>query len=475
MLSIDDLITKQTQADVRSSIMSIAATFDLATTSWNEGSPALAIIDTFAQKVSDTLMVGVVTVAKGVFLDYAASVTPEGGPGWLDILAKSRYGNTRIPAVRAPTTIKFTSTNSPGGTYAAKALHVARGNIVYSNTASIVIPVNGDVSAAFEADVAGAAGSSGQGTITTMITTIAGVVCTNLVAAIGSDAETNANLVVRCRAKLQNISSNGPPGAYTYNATTINGENQVVVSSGPLSQPQYPVTRVRSVKDIVTGIVTTYVAHDAGSYTSPPNYTNNLSKSLASSTNASPIVCTTSSAHGYTTGSTVQITDHLINTGANGSWSIIVLSSTTFSLTGSVGNGVGGATGASYRYSDLDLIDNSIQANAVPLSGTSLTQSATAQDVPIIGVITVTGAAANNSDAVIAANASTAVALLFKRIPIGGVGTANILYLQSVRTAVMNAVGAENVVLSLPAADVAVLDNYVLETTTTPIWTVTRI
>lgn len=66
---------------------------------------------------------------------------------------------------------------------------------------------------------------------------------------------------------------------------------------------------------------------------------------ISSSTNASPISITTSSAHGYSTGDTVFICDHTTNTNAVGTWEITVTGLTTFTLDGSTGNGVGGATG----------------------------------------------------------------------------------------------------------------------------------
>lgn len=70
------------------------------------------------------------------------------------------------------------------------------------------------------------------------------------------------------------------------------------------------------------------------------------------STNTTPIVITTSSAHGLQTGVVVIINGHLVNTAANGAWRAHVLTSTTFRLinfdgTDSVGNGDGGATGTS--------------------------------------------------------------------------------------------------------------------------------
>ena len=72
---------------------------------------------------------------------------------------------------------------------------------------------------------------------------------------------------------------------------------------------------------------------------------------IASSTNATPIVVTTSGAHGYSTGDIVVIAGHTTNTAANGTWKIAAAAGSTFALTtlldgnNSTGNGVGGATG----------------------------------------------------------------------------------------------------------------------------------
>ena len=68
--------------------------------------------------------------------------------------------------------------------------------------------------------------------------------------------------------------------------------------------------------------------------------------SIVSSTNASPIVVT-ATAHGLLTGYVTTIASHTVNTAANGTWVVERLSADTFSLRGSTGNGVGGATGTS--------------------------------------------------------------------------------------------------------------------------------
>ena len=70
---------------------------------------------------------------------------------------------------------------------------------------------------------------------------------------------------------------------------------------------------------------------------------------IASSTNASPIEITCSGVHSLVDGAYVYITGHTVNTGANGQWRITYVSTTKFTLNGSVGVGVGGATGTVYE------------------------------------------------------------------------------------------------------------------------------
>jgi len=77
----------------------------------------------------------------------------------------------------------------------------------------------------------------------------------------------------------------------------------------------------------------------------PSNVTVPSAVAIASSTNATPIVVTTSSPHGLTTGSSVYVYQHNTNTAANGTWKVSVVNSTSIILVGSVGNGVGAGTG----------------------------------------------------------------------------------------------------------------------------------
>lgn len=65
---------------------------------------------------------------------------------------------------------------------------------------------------------------------------------------------------------------------------------------------------------------------------------------ISSSTQALPTVITTASVHGLSSGQVVEISNHLVNTAANGTWPVTVLTTTTFSVP-VAGNGVGTASG----------------------------------------------------------------------------------------------------------------------------------
>ncbi len=75
------------------------------------------------------------------------------------------------------------------------------------------------------------------------------------------------------------------------------------------------------------------------------------SRSISSSTDATPIVVTTSAAHGFVAGDTIVVAGHATNVAANGTWVIgTVPTSTSFSLLTSVGSGAGAGTGGTAIY-----------------------------------------------------------------------------------------------------------------------------
>lgn len=74
--------------------------------------------------------------------------------------------------------------------------------------------------------------------------------------------------------------------------------------------------------------------------------------SITAASNAGPIVITTSAAHNLATNQFVRVAGVTGNTAANDNWQITVLTSTTFSLNGSTGNGayVSGGTAQPFGF-----------------------------------------------------------------------------------------------------------------------------
>lgn len=102
-------------------------------------------------------------------------------------------------------------------------------------------------------------------------------------------------------------------------------------------------------------------------------YYPNSAVSIVSSTNAAPIEITIV-AHGLLTGMQVIVANHLVNTAANGTWTIIKTGDDTFTLTGSTGNGIGGASGTVVKTQTPAIADRTVEVILFP--GTTLKMEA---------------------------------------------------------------------------------------------------
>lgn len=260
--------------------------------------------------------------------------------------------------------------------------------------------------AIFAADVAGPNSTAAPGTITQTVTTLSGVTCNNLQSFVGTDWESNTALAARCRLKIQSLSPNGPGGAYEYFALSA---NSLLAAESPPVELSAPVTRVITQSSATTGIITTVIASASGAVPGISNL------AVSGATNASPIVLTTAT-HGLSTGDYVTVSGVLGNTAANGTWTITVLSGTTFSLTGSAGNAAY-TSGGIVQGGDLGQVDKIIQANAVPDDITAITESAIAFNVNIVAAVEVPQA----NVAIYSASVQSALALYFASLPIGGI------------------------------------------------------
>lgn len=102
---------------------------------------------------------------------------------------------------------------------------------------------------------------------------------------------------------------------------------------------------------------------------------------ISSSTNATPIVITTTASHGYSNGDIVAVGGHAVNTAANGTWQIAGVTATTFQLltrqdaVNSTGNGVGAATGYCVDITTAAIASDLGAAGGANTNGTDVTLS----------------------------------------------------------------------------------------------------
>lgn len=409
-------------------LLAEGVTLGLQTTQWQAGGITRTILAMLATGLAtDDQIISV--MAQGGFLDWASLVTPDPAvvpastwqPGWLDELASSTFNCPREIAFQAPGQIVFTnSTGGSLGPYAAGTFHVSNPTTgaTYHNEASLTIPTGTSTPQNFVADVAGAGGTSGASTITNLVTTLAKVTCTNPVAFVGANAESNAALVSRCKLKQGSLSPNGPEAAYEFFALTALTVLQLLNPSITLTNG--PITRAIALTDTTTGVVSVFVANATGAQDG------HIRAPVIGATNASPIVLNV--GPGNFTG-VLSVGDWLFvagvegNGAANGFHQIAHVATSggntqiTYEAT-SAGSGVF-TSGGTAELGDLGLVDYVIQSNCVPLAVGETTQWAGTTAVNV--AVTVYVPSAHAVDVV--ATIQTALASYFANIPIGGLTT----------------------------------------------------
>ncbi len=248
MPTLTSMLITETKAALYARGLAVADALGISTTSWAAGDPTRSLYHFVAEGL-EALEVNVAGYMASGFLDHA-----EGD--WLTILAEQVYRVTRVEATFATVTIKLT--NAGGGLYVVEDGDVvvkdSTGGMTYTNTegGTLASGAGEELELSFTADLAGSDGTAAAGDIDTLVTTMLDVTCTNDLAAVGLDAESDADLRTRCRAKLGMLSAAGPRDAYNF-----------VVRSSDLTGVS-DITRSRTVGDTTTGVVTVYVASASG-------------------------------------------------------------------------------------------------------------------------------------------------------------------------------------------------------------------
>src|SRR5580704_1518208 len=169
---------------------------------------------------------------------------PTATAGWLTWLALYFYGVNRIVATFASG--QLTLTNTGGGVYTFAPFTVRFQNTVtkafYTNASAIALAAFGNPGASqtitIQAVVTGSASNAGPGQITTVASSMPGVLCNNLAPVLGIDTQSDVALQLLCWNSIAANSAYGPRQSFAYAVQTALN----TVTSSPVNINRYQIS-----------------------------------------------------------------------------------------------------------------------------------------------------------------------------------------------------------------------------------------
>jgi hypothetical protein len=253
--TLDELVTTIGVDEWKKSIYDLLASVGVSTTTWQPWAPTRALIHVIAI-VLFAFSTLVSQIARGGYVGLASRP-------WLILIAKYRYGIDDIPQ-KTFATCTLSLVNSGTGVFnpgpGQWIFENPTTGAQYTNNATFSLGVGGTATVAVTCTRQGAVGSSPVGTITKIVTSASGVSVTNTTPAIGLEDATVEEIAALIVARRDSRSTNGPRGAYDYDARTAKR-----VDGSPIG-----VNRVR-VYAPGDGTVNVYVATASGPVTGDQN------------------------------------------------------------------------------------------------------------------------------------------------------------------------------------------------------------
>lgn len=248
---LEDIVTEETEATVLAKLFAALQATGVSTESWQPGDPTRSLLHALSTFCATKEERAVLAIKSG-FLDLAV----EGG---LTLLAKQVFDVDRIPATYATCTARFTNTGNALYTVDPEDFTFldSSSQKTYRNSTGGTLNPASTLDVTIVAEEAGPGSSAGIGDVDTLVNALPKVSVTNITVAVGTDAEGDAALRARCRAKLGALSPNGPADAYRFVAQTpalVNGR---------------VITRCRVVDDSTVGEVDVYIAGPSGAVDGP--------------------------------------------------------------------------------------------------------------------------------------------------------------------------------------------------------------
>jgi hypothetical protein len=249
-LTISQIVTPLTPAQVRASLVNILIAAGVPANKWVAGGVFSTIL-TAAAAVLSMRSTTIGTIVSGFFLPLATGAS-------LQLLALYVYGVT--PPLAAPATGTLTLTNSGGGVYSYgigefTALNSSTQQ-TYTNTAPFTLNALATLDIPIACTVAGTIGNANPTAVDTLVTSLLGVTCSNAIAVVGQDALGDAALRQLCLDSLGVRSVRGPRSAYAY---------AIRVATNPVTGAPVDIDgRFTVSPSSHTGVITIYVSSPSG-------------------------------------------------------------------------------------------------------------------------------------------------------------------------------------------------------------------
>jgi uncharacterized phage protein gp47/JayE len=220
LFNISDLTKELTPDEVETAIYQELDILGVETTVWKPGAVVRTLVSVFSVLLAYCTYI-IAGIAQSGFLYYAQG-------GWLSLLAQYTYNLEREGASNATGNLTLTNSSATPYTLATDDLIVSNPDISkeFRNAEPVTIPANGSVTTVIVAVEEGSASSSPPHSITSLVTALAGVTCTNADAISGFDAESDDSLKKRCQQSTAALSPFGPSDAYRYAAVSAERDGQ---------------------------------------------------------------------------------------------------------------------------------------------------------------------------------------------------------------------------------------------------------
>ncbi len=232
MADLAYLLVPKTEAEIEQTFLDLLASSGLPATAWQPGSTIRTWIGILAEVLSDAWF-SVAQIANGVVLGTSRG-------SWLINLAKSQWDEQKTNATFTVGTLVLVD-HGAGPHTITSGVHLfsTPTGVQFRAASSGTLNLNGTLEVTIQATRPGAASNVPNDSITTVVTSLPTVTCSNppigstgtWITSLGADQMSDTTLQAVCAAKWATLATGSPDAAYLYWALTTTGVSRAKVDS----------------------------------------------------------------------------------------------------------------------------------------------------------------------------------------------------------------------------------------------------